>query len=232
MREFNEAIWEDAPEDPEPWAFARRAALLAREVLPGERVLDLGCGAGRFVRVLAERGADPVGVDIAEGAVARARRNLPGADLRLVSPDGTIPLAHGECDLVWCSETLEHVVDVMFVLSEARRVLRPGGRLVLTTPDHGRVKRTAIALARFEAHFDPRGEHLRFFTRRSLAEALRGAGFGVPQLWVSGGPPLFRSSLVARAPRTAGKLRGAERRDRVSGALRFSRNAFATSRQP
>jgi SAM-dependent methyltransferase len=202
VRRFYEAIWDDAPVDPEPWAFARRAALLAREVLPGERVLDLGCGAGRFVRVLAEQGADPVGVDVAAAAIERARRNVPGGDFRLVAPDGTLPLAHGECDLVWCSETLEHVLDVGDLLSEARRVLRPGGRLLLTTPDHGRVKRTAIALLRFEAHFDPLGEHLRFFTRRSLARALEAAGFGAPRFRTSGGPPLFRSTLVARTRRS------------------------------
>jgi SAM-dependent methyltransferase len=201
VREFYEAIWADAPADPEPWEFERRAALLGREVLPGERVLDLGCGAGRFVRVLAELGADPVGVDVAAAAISRARVNVPGGDFRLVEPDGTLPLGHGECDLVWCSETIEHVVDVGGLLSEARRVMRPGGRLLLTTPDHGRVKRTAIALTRFEAHFDPLGEHLRFFTRRSLAAALRAAGFGPPRIHTSGGPPLFRRSLVARAVR-------------------------------
>jgi SAM-dependent methyltransferase len=203
VRAFYEASWADAPGDPEPWAFARRRALLAREVLPGDHALDLGCGAGRFVRVLAELGADPVGIDIAEGAIERARRNLPGADLRLAAPDGTLPLDHGECDLVWCSETIEHALDVAHLLAEARRVLRPTGRLLLTTPDHGRLKRTAIALVRFEEHFDPLGEHLRFFSRASLAVALRRAGFGPPRFSTFGGPPLFRSSLVARAPRQA-----------------------------
>jgi SAM-dependent methyltransferase len=164
-------------------------------------VLDLGCGAGRFVRVLAEAGADPVGVEIAEGALARARRNLPGADLRLAEPDGTLPLAHGECDLVWCSEVLEHVADTAYLLTEARRVLRPGGRLLLTTPDHGRLKAVLIALARFEAHFDPLGDHLRFYTRRSLATTLDATGFTVTAITVAGGLPLLRESLVARARR-------------------------------
>ena len=74
--------------------------------------------------------------------------NAPGARLALVEPDGTLPLAHAAVDLVWCSETLEHVADALGLLQEIRRVLRPGGRLLLTTPAHPRWRRTAIALAR------------------------------------------------------------------------------------
>src|SRR5215211_8851554 len=148
MRDFYEAVWADLPDDPEPWAWERRRTLLLREARAGERVLDLGCGAGRFVAALRDAGADAVGVELAEAALERARRNVPGADLRLVAPDGTLPLGHGEVDLVWCSEVLEHVPDTLAFLTEARRVLRRDGRLLVTVPDHGRLKRTLIALAR------------------------------------------------------------------------------------
>ena len=120
-------------------------------------MLDLGCGAGRFVAALRDAGADPVGVEIAEAALERARRNAPGADLRLLEPDGSLPLEHGSVDLVWCSEVLEHVADTEHLLLEARRVLRRGGRLLITVPFHGRVKAALIGLLRFERHFDPTG---------------------------------------------------------------------------
>jgi SAM-dependent methyltransferase len=201
VREFYEAVWAGAPEDPEPWAWRRRRGLLLAEAAAGERVVDLGCGAGRFVAALRDAGADPVGLELAEAALTRARRNVPGADLRLVAPDGTLPLGHGEADLVWCSEVLEHVADTIGLLTEVRRVLRPGGRLLLTVPDHGRLKRTLIALAHFDAHFDPQGQHLRFYTRRSLTRALRATGFADPRLSSLGGPPLLRHALVARAVR-------------------------------
>ena len=77
---------------------------------------------------------------------------------------------------MWCSEVLEHVADTAHALLEARRVLRPGGRLLVTVPFHGRVKGAAIALARFERTYDPLGQHVRFYTRRSLAGALAAAG--------------------------------------------------------
>jgi SAM-dependent methyltransferase len=173
VRDFYEAFWADAPADPEPWAFEWRLGLLRAELRPGDRVLDFGCGAGRFLKEL--DGA--VGVEIAEEAAQRARANVPGADVRLLAPDGSLPLGHGEIDLVWCSEVLEHIPDVGHALLEVRRVLKPGGRLLLTVPYHGRFRAAAIALTRFERHFDPLGQHVRFFTRRSLRDTLDHAGF-------------------------------------------------------
>src|SRR5215212_3259627 len=111
MRAHYESFWADAPQDPEPWAWERRRALLLGEVRPGERVLDLGCGAGRFLAAMRDAGADPVGVELAEGALERARRNVPAAELHALTADGSVPLEDSSVDLVWCSEVLEHVPD-------------------------------------------------------------------------------------------------------------------------
>jgi SAM-dependent methyltransferase len=203
MRAYYEAFWEDQPTDPEPWAWTERRALLLSEAQPGERVLDLGCGAGRFVRALQDHGAHPTGVEIAEAALLRARANAPGADLRLMEPDGDLPLEDGSIDLVWCSEVLEHVADTAHTLSEIRRVLHTGGRLLLTTPYHGRVRGTAIALTRWETHLDPLGQHLRFYTRRSLRDTLEAFAFDEIKVTTSGGPPLLRQTLIARATRAS-----------------------------
>jgi SAM-dependent methyltransferase len=201
VRAHYESFWADAPEDPEPWAWERRRAFLLAEARPGERVLDLGCGAGRFVAALRDAGADPVGVEIAETALERARRNAPGADLRLIEPDGSLPLEHASVDLVWCSEVLEHVADTGHTLLEARRVLRPGGRLLVTVPFHGRVKTALIALTRFDAHFDPLGQHLRFYTGESLASTLERSGFAAVRVRAWGGVPPLRTGLMAWARR-------------------------------
>jgi ubiquinone/menaquinone biosynthesis C-methylase UbiE len=199
VRAFYEDVWAELPGDPEPWAWARRRALLLGEARTGERVLDLGCGAGRFLGALREAGADPVGVELAEGALERARRNVPGAELHLLAPGGEIPLEDASVDLVWCSEVLEHVPDTAGVLSEARRVLRTGGRLLVTTPSHDLPRRLLIALARFDAHFDPLGQHVRFYSRRSLARVLDAFAFEQVEIEGIGGLPLLRETLVARA---------------------------------
>jgi len=199
VRAFYEDVWADLPDDPEPWAWARRRSLLLGEARPGERVLDLGCGAGRFLGALRAAGADPVGVELAEGALERARRNVPGAELHLLAPGGELPLEDASVDLVWCSEVLEHVPDTAGLLSEARRVLRTGGRLLLTTPSHDLPRRALVALARFDAHFDPLGQHVRFYSRRSLARVLDAFAFEAVQIERIGGLPLLRETLVARA---------------------------------
>src|SRR5215210_801923 len=199
MRAYYEDVWSELPEDPEPWAWERRRALLLGELRPGERVLDLGCGAGRFVAALREAGADAVGVELAEAALERARRNVPGAELHALGPGGTIPLEDASVDLVWCSEVLEHVPDTAGLLSEARRVLRTGGRLLVTTPSHDLPRRLLIALARFDEHFDPLGQHVRFYSHRSLARVLREFAFEDVHVTSIGGPPGLRETLVARA---------------------------------
>ena len=201
VRAHYESFWADAPQDPGPWAWERRRAMLLSEVRPGERVLDLGCGAGRFVAALRDAGADPVGVELAEAALERARANVPGADLRLVEPDGSLPLEHASVDLVWCSEVLEHVAETEHVLLEMRRVLRPGGRALITVPFHGRAKAALIGLLAFDRHFDPIGQHLRFYTRSSLARTLERAGFEDVRVRPWGGPPVLRTGLTAWAVR-------------------------------
>ena len=199
MKAFYEDVWAELPEDPKPWAWERRRALLLAEAERGERVLDLGCGAGRFVAALLDAGTDAVGVELAEAALERARRNVPGAELQLLGPDGAIPLEDASVDLVWCSEVLEHVPDTAGLLSEARRVLRTGGRLLVTTPSHDLPRRALIALLRFDEHVDPLGQHVRFYSRRSLRRVLDSFAFEAVHVTSIGGPPGLRETLVARA---------------------------------
>ena len=193
VKSFYEDVWADLPDDPDPWAWERRRAMLIDAVSEGERVLDLGCGAGRFVAALRDAGADPVGVELAEGALERARRNVPGADLRALAADGAIPLEDSSVDLVWCSEVIEHVPDTAGLLSEVRRVLRTGGRVLITTPSYDPARRLPIAALRWEAHFDPLGQHVRFYTRRSLARVLDTFAFEAVDVRAR------RGMLVARA---------------------------------
>jgi len=101
---------------------------------------------------------------------------------------------------VWAGEVLEHVADVVGLLAEVRRVLRWGGRLLATTPYHGRVSVATLGLAgRFDEHADPRGDHLRFFTARSLRAVLLEAGFVEGDVRAVGGVPFLRRALHAVA---------------------------------
>jgi SAM-dependent methyltransferase len=126
-----------------PW----RRDLLRREI--AGRWLDLGSGDGWALDEL----PGGVGVDIEP-----SRPEI----LRL---DGTaIPLGHGSVDSVWCSHVLQFVPDALGLLHEARRVLAPGGKLVVTVPW------TVLAP-------DPMDLQLRSFNPRSLRRILDAAGF-------------------------------------------------------
>ena len=201
MRDLYEDVWREVPVELEPFAFARRRSFLLSHVASGERVLDLGCGDGAFCTQLAAVGVEAVGAEVAEAALARARERHPDIRFELVAERGPLPFADAEFDAVWASEVIEHIADTGRWLSEVRRVLRPGGALLVTTPYHGRVKNLALALTRFETHFDPLGQHLRFYTRRSLRDTLEQFGFERIEIALAGGLPLVRETMLAHARR-------------------------------
>ena len=180
---------------------AQRLAFLEREVRPGDRALDLGCGTGEFTAALARAGAHPVGVEVAQAALERARSRHPELDFRLVPIEGPLPFDDNGFDLVWASEVIEHVTDTARWLSEVRRVLAPSGRLLLSTPSHGRLR---VALGGIERYSEPLGDHLHLYTKRSLRALLNDFGFGqidVRAVDGVGGLPILRRGLFARAVR-------------------------------
>jgi 2-polyprenyl-3-methyl-5-hydroxy-6-metoxy-1,4-benzoquinol methylase len=202
-RAYHEEHWQQLPEGLEPPDFALRAAFLGEHVSAGDRVLDVGCGEGRFTGILTSAGAEVVGVDVAEEPLRRARALDPELDLRVLDGEAAWDLPDASFDVVWAGEVIEHVADTAGWLSEARRVLRPGGRLLLSTPAHGRGRMLRLALSRraMAAHFEPTGEHLRFYTRASLSELLAGFRFEQLQVRAAGGPPGARRLLLASAVR-------------------------------
>src|ERR1700730_11103050 len=145
---YHEARWQEIPPGLEPSDFALRSRFLNENVGVGERVLDVGCGEGRFAAELARSGARVVGIDVAEEPLRRARELYPELDVRLVDAQGGWKLADASFDVVWAGEVIEHVADTAAWLSEVRRVLRSGGRLLLSTPAHGRLTTLALTLSR------------------------------------------------------------------------------------
>jgi SAM-dependent methyltransferase len=117
-----------------PQNLRKRLALIERWGAPlaKRRVLDCGCGAGEYVRALLARGADAWGVEFDPNKLARANAEtaarLSAGDLEsLAFPDASF-------DVALLNEVLEHVPDDGAALAEVRRVLRPGGRLILLSP--------------------------------------------------------------------------------------------------
>src|SRR5436190_8761517 len=211
---YHEAVWASVPEGAQPadarlrraFLLERVAAIVRRDDRRGEggvRVLDVGCGDGRLTAELERVGVSVVGVDVAAEALRRARETNPGLRLGLIPAEGPWPLDDSSFDVVWAGDTIEHVADTAAWLSEVRRVLRSGGTLLLSTPAHDRLTLLALALRarRFDAHFDPRSDHLRFYTARTLRRLLEDFRFEGVELRRAGGLPGARRLLLASARR-------------------------------
>jgi len=203
-REHYEALWRALPQGLEPERFALRRAFLLERVSAGQRVLDLGCGEAHFAAELAQAGAEVVGADVAEHALRRARARHPQLELTLLPAQGPWPLADASFDAVWAGEVIEHVADTAAWMSELRRVLRPGGRLLLSTPANAppSLLRAALSPRAFAARFDPLGEHLRFYSARTLRALLSDLGFEEISVRRAGRVPGARAQLLAQATRT------------------------------
>ena len=198
MRDYYEQLWSELPDQLDPPDLELRTRFLAAELKAGDHALDIGCGEGHFTAQMAQTGARVIGAEVAEAALERARKRHPDLEFVLVPIDGPLPFADNAFDLVWASEVIEHIADTARWLSEVRRVLRPSGRLALTTPSHGRLR---VALAGIERFSEPLGDHLHLYTASSLRSLLHEFGFHDVRVRCAGGPALLRRLLLARAVR-------------------------------
>jgi SAM-dependent methyltransferase len=109
----------------------------AEQFTRGKRVLDYGCGSGYGSARIAAGAAKITAVDVADDAIAYASAEFGGANLEFIAIDPAQPLPFDDAsfDTVLSFQVFEHVRDTGRYLSEIRRVLAPGGRLVLVTPD-------------------------------------------------------------------------------------------------
>jgi ubiquinone/menaquinone biosynthesis C-methylase UbiE len=97
--------------------------------LAGKRVADVGCGKGRFARIVAAENprASVVALDLAEAMLA----HVPEGIERCAATMTALPLATGSCDAAYATESLEHAVDIAGAVGELCRIVKAGGRIVI-----------------------------------------------------------------------------------------------------
>lgn len=148
---------------------------LARWFLPHAGrgpLLDFGCAYG-YLLARFDDGRELAGCDVSAWAVSRAERRLPHARFRVIDPDGGLPYDAQSFGAVLCTDVLEHIEPSRQprVLEELARVLAPGGRFCMTTPNLGTLRRWLYGAAdRAEGHVGMRrvGEWRRLLARHGL----------------------------------------------------------------
>jgi SAM-dependent methyltransferase len=164
---------------------------ILRETHVPLRILDVGCGDGTCTRLTADLavGHSVIGLDWAAAPLAKARNR--GLTLVRGSLGGSgLPFAAESVDVVILSEVIEHLVDTDAALAELRRVLRPGGHLILSTPNLAAWFNRGLLLLGLQPVFSEVSlhkvygrpgnvvaGHLHLFTRRALGQFLADNGF-------------------------------------------------------
>ena len=159
------------------------------DLRPGMTVLDLGCGEGRHAFEAYRRGADVVAVDwgISEvgttkrwlGAIAEAGETGSAGDGRVARYEVVrgdllhLPFPDASVDRVMASEVLEHIPDDVTAMAEIFRVLKPGGRAVVTVPRYGPER---ICWALSDEYHANEGGHIRIYTASVVRSRLASVG--------------------------------------------------------
>jgi SAM-dependent methyltransferase len=158
-------------------AFRGWMAAELRDLPPGAQIIEVGCGDATFTSDLAKFSSSVTAIDISAGQIEQNTGRFPGINFLQHDVAERFPFPDASFDVAWCSEVLEHLFEPAFAMSEMHRILRPGGRLLVTVPFHGPLKNVLIALFNWDEHFTPSNPHIRFFSMGSLEKLARKAGF-------------------------------------------------------
>lgn len=172
----------------------------------GGRVLDIGCGNGSLAGHLHSLGYAVTGLEPSEEGITIARREYPGCDFHPLgaNPESVKRLQAPPFDVVVSTEVIEHLYDPSELLAAAYAALKPGGRIVVSTPYHGWLKNTLIAVTnKYDGHVNPLyvGGHIKFFSEQTLGQLFAQAGFASVELRGAGRLPRLWKSMIMTARR-------------------------------
>jgi len=170
--------------------------------LGARRVVDIGSGNGSLCGALAGAGLNPYGIEYDAAGVQIARRAHPALRFyeRGIQDDSSdIVAAEGMVDAAVSTEVVEHLFSPHLLPLFVRKLVRPGGHLVITTPYHGYVKNLALSLAnKWDHHHTPlwHGGHIKFWSRDTLTKLLTDGGLTVTGFQGVGRLPWLWKSMV------------------------------------
>jgi 2-polyprenyl-3-methyl-5-hydroxy-6-metoxy-1,4-benzoquinol methylase len=141
-----------------------------------DRLLDVGCGNGFFIKGLAERGFHAEGIELNRSAVETARAQ--GLNVTVASMEEYIASSHGNYDVVCAMQVLEHIYDVRSFVQTAIQLVRPGGKLIIAVPNNNPY------LYRYEAYhwLNLPPHHMGLWNKDALSKAAKWFGLECEQV--------------------------------------------------
>ncbi|MBU4298571.1 class I SAM-dependent methyltransferase [Patescibacteria group bacterium] len=212
--------------------FSRTRAFIPEDIkklgeyaIPGEKVLDSGCGSGRLFEVLKDQRVDYFGVDISEKLIEIAKKNYFGTDAKFQVADSlNLPFPANFFGAVYSISVLHHIPSREFqiqYLKEAKRVLRPEGILVLRVWDFWKRKQGWELILKYGLFKLTRKKHFDFgdiflpwkssegkllveryfhcFTKKGLENLAKEAGFKIKKSWRAGKGKFSNIYLIAKS---------------------------------
>lgn len=161
--------------------------------------LDLGCGNGFLTKKISNFFKETHGYDVSESGINIAKKN---SDYKVKYFQTDINLTNIQknfYDFVTLIEVIEHIYDPEKFLRLIKSKMKPGGKILISTPFHGYFKNLAISLLnKFDHHFDPLWlhGHIKFFSKKTLTKIIENSGFKIHNIHYSGRFYPFSKSII------------------------------------
>jgi 2-polyprenyl-3-methyl-5-hydroxy-6-metoxy-1,4-benzoquinol methylase len=199
IEQYYENYWDRPDEYNDPSTPARFALLKKHlaHLATGARIIDVGCGRGEFCGFFKQMGFASEGIDISENVIRYARERHPDIMFHNGEVQTLLPGNAKVFDAAFTSEVIEHLFDVEGYLKCVNQLIKPSGTLIVTTPYHGWLKNMVVDTLNYTKHYDPVGQHIRFFNKKGLEMVLRNSRFE-PLVWTGYGRPwpMWKSFFV------------------------------------
>jgi len=153
----------------------QRLKIMASLVDKNQKILDLGCGTGKFFKLFNKKNSQIEGLDISKKAADIGQKH--GLKITVSDLHSILPYKKNTFDTITAGEIIEHIYDTDFFLKEIKRILKPNGYLVLSTPNIATLGRRLMLMfginPLIETSLSQGSGHIRYFTKKSLEELLK-----------------------------------------------------------
>lgn len=168
LKEYEKEYYAQAFQDEED--NEQRIKRVLEVIGSGRKVLDIGCWDGTIGQRIEAQGNQVTGIDLSPGAVAQAKKRINAMEGDV---EAGLPFPDASFDLVFMGDIIEHIFDTRKVFKEVHRLLKPGGRFLITTINICSLRDRVLLLAgRLPAYYGIHEDHIRMFNKKKFTRLL------------------------------------------------------------